>query len=220
MVKLDKEMIRKRIIELRQKRGLSQTEFAKRFKVARSTIAMWETGDRVPDTETIGKLAEFFDVSSDYLLGLTNDPTPRPRIDFENDILEIDSVLRIPLLGYIAAGNPIFADEHIEEWIEFPNIGGKYKEGELFALRVKGDSMIGSRIYPGDVVIVRMQNYVDDGDIAVVNVDGENATLKRVKRVNGQYILYADNPNYQPIVIDSDRARICGKVVKVFFDPT
>ncbi|HEY8435896.1 MAG TPA: LexA family transcriptional regulator [Haloplasmataceae bacterium] len=216
---MDKEMIRKRITELRQKRGLSQTEFAKRFKVARSTVAMWETGDRVPDTETIGKLAEFFGVSSDYLLGLTNDPTPRPRIDFENDILEIDSVLRIPLLGYIAAGNPIFADEHIEDWIEFPNFGGKYKPGELFALRVKGDSMIGSRIYPGDVVIVRMQDDVDDGDIAVVNVDGENATLKRVKKVNGQYILYPDNPNYQPIVIDSDRARICGKVVKVFFEP-
>jgi len=212
-------MIRKRITELRQKRGLSQTEFAKRFKVARSTIAMWETGDRVPDTETIGKLAEFFDVSSDYLLGLTDDPTPRPRIESENEVLEIEGVLRIPLLGYIAAGNPIFADEHIEEWIEYPNIGRKYREGELFALRVKGDSMIGSRIWPGDVVIVRVQEEVADGEIAVVNVDGENAVLKRVRRVNGQYILYSDNPNYEPIIVSSDRARICGKVIQVFFDP-
>ncbi|MFO7296675.1 MAG: S24 family peptidase, partial [Clostridia bacterium] len=149
----------------------------------------------------------------------TDDPTPRPRIESENEVLEIEGVLRIPLLGYIAAGNPIFADEHIEEWIEYPNIGRKYREGELFALRVKGDSMIGSRIWPGDVVIVRVQEEVADGEIAVVNVDGENAVLKRVRRVNGQYILYSDNPNYEPIIVSSDRARICGKVIQVFFDP-
>jgi len=213
-------MLGARIRKMRKQKSMTQQDLAEKLGLAKSTISQYETGVNEPDAETLRKLADILGCSVDYLVGRTDDPIPPPHIDSENEFLEIDSVLRIPLLGYIAAGNPIFADEHIEEWIEFPNIGGKYKEGELFALRVKGDSMIGSRIYPGDVVIVRMQNYVDDGDIAVVNVDGENATLKRVKRVNGQYILYADNPNYQPIVIDSDRARICGKVVKVFFDPT
>lgn len=68
-------------------------------------------------------------------------------------------------------------------------------------------------------MIVRAQPTVEDNEIAVVNVDGENATLKRVKRINGKVLLLADNPKYEPIVIESDRARICGKVIQVVFDP-
>lgn len=130
----------------------------------------------------------------------------------------IDKTLSIPVLGKIQAGNPILAEEHIMEYLTFPN-PGNYKEGELFGLKVEGDSMIGSRIYPGDLVIVRIQPDVENGEIAVVNVDGENATLKRVKKINGQIMLYPDNPKYEPIIIDNDRARICGKVIQVIFEP-
>lgn len=135
-----------------------------------------------------------------------------------NKFEPVTHVIRIPVLGYIAAGQPIFASDQVLDFEYFPAASG-YKEGELFALQVKGDSMIGARIYDGDKVIVKVQPEVEDGEIAVVNVDGDNATLKRVKYINGKVLLLSENPNYEPIVIDSDQARVCGKVISVMFNP-
>lgn len=144
-----------------------------------------------------------------------------PKDVFDDHMLTNNSVqtIKVPVLGYIAAGSPIFADEQIEEWTEIPNMWN-LKEGEVIVLRVKGDSMIGSRIYDGDKVVVMLQSEVENGEIAVVNVNGDEATLKRVKRAqNGQTILYPDNPSYEPIFINSEKARIIGKVVQVMFEP-
>jgi SOS regulatory protein LexA len=129
------------------------------------------------------------------------------------------SVLRVPVLGYIAAGSPIFADEHITEYTEIPNLWS-LREREVFILKVKGDSMIGSRIFDGDKVVVKIQPNVENGEIAVVNVNGDEATLKRVKKTeNGQVILYPDNPKYDPTFITNENARIVGKVIQVMFEP-
>jgi SOS regulatory protein LexA len=136
----------------------------------------------------------------------------------ENKIEKAVQFIRVPLLGNIAAGLPIFASEQVVDFEYFPKAAG-FEEGDLFALRVKGDSMIGARIYDGDKVIVKVQPEVEDGEIAVVNVDGDNATLKRVKHINGNVLLISDNPNYEPIVINSESARICGKVISVMFNP-
>ncbi|MFJ5716591.1 transcriptional repressor LexA [Neobacillus sp. NPDC093127] len=128
-------------------------------------------------------------------------------------------VLFVPVLGYIAAGQPILAEEHIEEWTEIPNMWN-LKENEAIVLKVKGDSMIGSRIFEGDKVVIKLQPEVENGEIAVVNINGDEATLKRVKKTeNGQVILYPDNPNYEPIFITNEKARIIGKVVQVMFEP-
>ena len=124
-------------------------------------------------------------------------------------------MVRVPVLGVIRAGLPILADEHIDGWELTP--ADEVKDGKYFYLRVTGDSMIGSRIYEGDLVLVRQQEEVENGEIAVVNVDGENATLKRVYRTNGELILQPDNPKYAPIIIKSGEARFCGKVVEVTF---
>lgn len=131
----------------------------------------------------------------------------------------VEQVLNVPVLGKIPAGEPIFAEENIIEWAIIPN-PGNYKEGDMFVLIVEGDSMIGSRIYPGDRVLVRVQPDVESGEIAVVNVNGYDATLKRVKKTeSGEVILYPDNPKYEPIFLRDTRARICGKVIQVMFDP-
>jgi SOS regulatory protein LexA len=130
----------------------------------------------------------------------------------------VGSFIRVPLLGNIAAGQPIFAAENIIEWEYIADNCGAV-EGDVFSLIVKGDSMIGSRIYDGDKVLVRIQSEVADGEIAVVNVDGENATLKRIKHVEGKVLLISDNPTYAPILIQSENARVCGKVIQVLFDP-
>jgi repressor LexA len=79
--------------------------------------------------------------------------------------------------------------------------------------------MTGSRIYEGDLVLVRKQPEVENGEIAVVRTNESEATLKRVKYVDGTYVLYPDNPKYSPVIIKSDNAQIIGKVIKVEFDP-
>jgi repressor LexA len=133
----------------------------------------------------------------------------------------VSSTLTVPVLGSIPAGLPVplHSAEYIEEWTEIPNMW-KLKDGEVFILKVKGDSMIGSRIHDGDKVVVKVQPEVESGEIAVVNVNGDDATLKRVKKTDGQTILYPDNPKYDPIFINNENARIIGKVIQVMFEPS
>lgn len=166
----------------------------------------------------------------DFIIQLFDRLTTNEQIELLNFLVKDDifkrwtesknelSTIKAPLLGYIAAGQPIFADEHIEEWIEIPNLWN-LKDGEVFVLKVKGDSMIGSRIFEGDRVVVKIQPEVENGEIAVVNVNGDEATLKRVKKIDGQVILFPDNPRYEPIFIKNENARIVGKVIQVMFEP-
>ncbi|BCB04773.1 helix-turn-helix domain-containing protein [Bacillus sp. KH172YL63] len=133
----------------------------------------------------------------------------------KNDIEKTDKSVRVPILGYIAAGQPIFADEHIIDYEEVP---GEFNK-DHFMLIVKGDSMRGSRIYPGDKVLVKMQPEVENGEIAVINVNGEDATLKKVKKYeDGSVWLVSTNEKYAPIPFQKT-SRIIGKVVKVIFEP-
>ena len=123
-----------------------------------------------------------------------------------------------PILFWVLfrrTGYEIF--ENILCFVETPEEQVKY--GDYFYLQVKGDSMTGSRIYEGDLVLVRKQPEVENGEIAVVRTNESEATLKRVKYVDGTYVLYPDNPKYSPVIIKSDNAQIIGKVIKVEFDP-
>ena len=116
----------------------------------------------------------------------------------------------VPVLGAIAAGAPILADEHVEEELTLPvSLVG---HGTLFALRVKGDSMIEAAICDGDTVVVRQQQVADDADIAAAMIDGE-ATVKVLRRTGGHVELVPRNPAYD--VIPGDDATILGKVVSV-----
>jgi SOS-response transcriptional repressor LexA/DNA-binding XRE family transcriptional regulator len=132
-----------------------------------------------------------------------------------DDLVPADTSVNIPILGYIAAGQPIFADEHI---IDYELMPGDYDK-DHFMLVVKGDSMLGSRIYPGDKVLVKLQPEIENGEIAVVNVNGEDATLKKVKKYDdGSVWLISTNEKYAPIPFQKS-SRIIGKVVKVIFEP-
>ncbi|PWB64093.1 MAG: repressor LexA [Deltaproteobacteria bacterium] len=133
----------------------------------------------------------------------TGEPLPRPPV-------------RVPVLGRVPAGSPREAIEHVEEELFLdPALAG---EGEVFSLRVKGDSMVGAHICEGDYVLVRAQADAADGEIVVAVVDGE-ATVKRLRREKGRIRLEAANPAYPPIVVPGRAARafrIAGKVVGVF----
>lgn len=117
---------------------------------------------------------------------------------------------RVPLVGRIAAGAPILAEEAVEDVLELPR--SLVGEGDLFAVKVVGDSMIGAAICDGDVLTVRRQDSADHGDIVAAMIDGE-ATVKRLKRENGRVWLMPHNPAFEPIA--GDEAVILGKVVAV-----
>ncbi|WP_062076449.1 transcriptional repressor LexA [Demequina globuliformis] len=121
-----------------------------------------------------------------------------------------DDVSHVPLVGQIAAGGPILADQAVEDVFSLPRqLTG---QGELFMLTVKGDSMIDAAICDGDLVVVRRQNTADNGDIVAALLDDE-ATVKTFRRTDGQVWLMPHNPAYTPI--DGTHASIMGKVVSV-----
>lgn len=121
----------------------------------------------------------------------------------------------VPLLGRIAAGVPILAEQHVEEYLSVPL--GFVDGPDHFALRVAGDSMLGAGILDGDVVVVRRQDEADDGDIVAALVPGpaeDEATVKRLRRSRAAVTLVPENPAFQPLDLDP-QGRILGKVVAV-----
>ncbi len=136
------------------------------------------------------------------------------RIEFAGENLS-RSAVRIPILGRVPAGGPREAIEEVEgELLLDPDLAG---EGEVFSLRVKGDSMTGAHICDGDHVLVRSQARAEEGEIVVAVIDGE-ATVKRFRRWKGKVRLEAANPAYPPIVVPAGAPsfRIAGKVVGVY----
>ena len=126
------------------------------------------------------------------------------------NIIPMPEMRKIPLVGTIACGTPILADQNIEEYVSIPkNIAAD------FALTCKGDSMINARIFDGDVVYIRQQQTVENGEIAAVLIDNE-ATLKRVQLFDDHIILQPENPMYKPLVFwgeEMNTVRILGKAV-------
>jgi repressor LexA len=118
----------------------------------------------------------------------------------------------VPLVGRIAAGSPILADESIEEVVPLPEsfVGS----GPIFMLEVKGDSMVGAGIMNGDYVVVRSQQDALDGEIVACLVDGDEATVKRLERRDGRVVLHSENDAYEPMVFESG-VEILGKITAV-----
>lgn len=139
---------------------------------------------------------------------------PRAIVVVDDTSLEEDrgNVRDIPLLGRIAAGTPILAAEHVEEVLPLPvELVG---EGPVFLLEVKGDSMVDAGIHEGDLVAVRSQPDANDGDIVAALVEGEDATVKRLRREDGKVMLISENPAYEPMIFDQG-VELVGKVVSV-----
>ena len=123
------------------------------------------------------------------------------------------STIDVPILGNVAAGQPIYAEENIDDYFPIPaNLG---KKGNLFMLKVKGESMIEVGIFDGDKVLVRQQNTCDNGDIIVALIE-DGATVKTFKRENGKVLLIPENSSMDPIV--PDHCDILGKVIALYRD--
>lgn len=208
-----------RIRNRREELGLSQDELGKRLGYkSRSSINKIELDQRNLTQSKIKAIAEALETTPAYIMGWDE---PDQKLDKENlkffDNLFPIETKKFPLIGNIACGKPILADEQFEAYIE---AGANIKAD--FCLRAKGDSMTGARIYDGDIVFIRKQEMVDDGEIAAVLIDDE-ATLKRVyyDQESNVIQLFAENPQYKTMRFageELDHIRILGKAVALQTD--
>lgn len=206
------------LTSLRKQEGLSQKELADKTGLTRSAIGMYETGKREPDFETLEIFADFFNVNMDTLLGKADNKIPDCKILPPETIpIDLANYHRIPILGRISAGLPLYAEEHIEGYTITDLNGG----AEYFALRVHGDSMNAAGINDGYLIIVRRQEEVEQGEIAVVIVGTDDATVKRFYSSDTTVTLMpqSTNPEHKPQMYDLSKTaiHILGKVVKVEF---
>lgn len=183
-------MMCNKIKELRETTGMSARKFAAEMGLKYTTYYGYEKGTREPGADFIAAFASYFGVSVDYLLGIEDSRLP-------SNLAPLPKMKKIPLVGSIACGQPILAEEHITDYIDLP---GHIKAD--YALSCKGDSMINAGINDGDIVYIRKQETVENGQIAAVLVEDGNteATLKRFYFSGNTVMLNAENPEYAPLV--------------------
>ena len=197
-----------RIKALRKKLGISQVDFADKIGVSKQTLYKYENNiiTNIP-SDKIEAIAVNFKISPSSLMGW----------DEEQKIADqaTTKAVRIPVLGRVAAGLPLFADEEI---IDYEDISDAMaKDGEYYGLRIRGDSME-PKFSDGDVVIVRKQEDADNGDIVIALVNGNDAVCKRLRKYSdGAVALVSTNPAYEPIYFSGEEVagtpvRIIGKV--------
>lgn len=192
----------KNIKSLRLSKELSQEQLAAMTGYKdRTSIAKIEAGKVDLSQSKIIEFAKALDVSPSYLMGWnSSDDVDLTKI---KGIMPLKKLRRIPILGQIACGNPILAEEN---YIGYFTADDKYLDSD-FCLYARGDSMTGAEIDDGDLVFIKKQSDVDDGEIAAVLIDDE-ATLKRVYKIADKVQLRADNPNYPPIDLDGTQSVI------------
>ena len=188
------EIIKSKRIE----NGYTQQDIANLLSVTKSAVSKWESGGvEQMGRSTIQKLSQILDIP--------------PYVIVTGEFPEEEQVskrfISVPLLGSIAAGTPILAEQNIEDYF---NLDKKIKAD--FCLRINGDSMININIMDGDIVFIKKQEDLENGEVGAVLVE-DSATLKRFYRMNGEVYLQSENPAYKPIVISGGEVMILGKMV-------
>lgn len=203
--------IGQKIKQFRNARNLTAEELAEKIGTTRATITRYETGARKANQDVLFQLADIFNVSVDEFF------PPRPsKNNIPSNVVYPEGTIRltIPIIGEIACGDPITAEENIDGYIE-ETFERPVPGGTLFALRCKGHSMEPT-IPDKSIVTIHQQPDVEDDEIAAVLVDDDNeATLKRVKHQGDMIMLLPDNKEYDPIILNKDNpGRIIGKAIK------
>ena len=206
------EGLGKKITELRTSQNMNQTEFAKAVGCSKQSISGYESGAINPSYRILEAICDAFNISMNYFLTaeekrqeLINDHRRTDRLP--KGIVPIDTIKPhyVPLIASVAAGRPLYMETNYDCRIEGPNKAD-------YALTVEGDSMSPS-ILNGDVVYIRSQPDVEDGEIAVVIID-DSITLKHVHHLDGGLMLTSNNPAYKPMLIkfeEHEYVNILGK---------
>lgn len=194
-----------RMRQRRKELGLSAEIVAERLGVSPATIYRYENGDieKMPG-HILEPISKILHTTPAYLMGWADSPA------LPTNIVPLPTMSRIPLIGTIACGEPILAEENLDGEVDLP----AHIHAD-FALRCQGDSMINARIFDGDVVYIRQQETVEDGQIAAVLIEDE-ATLKRVHFFEDHIVLAPENPTFRPLVYwgeEMNSVRIIGLAV-------
>lgn len=215
-----------RYVELLNENHCKSADVAKTTGIHPSTFSDWKKGKSSPKYDKIQKIAEFFGVEPDWLSGKSEFKTKKEMLQhfddvyntpaLQSDVFRLEKGMKIPVLGSVAAGTPIFAEEN---YIGSEEISEELAStGEFFGLKIKGDSM-SPRIMEGDTVIVRQQDDAESGDIVIVLINGDSATCKRLMKYQEGISLISFNPAYEPMTfsnkdIEEKPIKIIGKVVE------
>lgn len=203
-----------RFKSLRQSRKLSQQELADKLKISKSSVNMYERGEREPGLETIENIADFFNVDMDYLLG----KSPIVNRTLQSNISEIhtENIYNVPVFNSVSAGFGAYASDFIEGYIPTYLVNDAEADDYIW-INVKGDSMH-PRIMDGDRILVRRQTSVDSGSVAVLLLDGEEGLVKKVEYGPDWIDLISFNPEY-PVKhfkgADVQRLQVVGLVKEV-----
>ena len=208
--------IGQRIKELRLAHNMTGYELGLKLNITRNAVSQWETNKRVPTSTMLTQIAKLFNVTTDYLLG--RDPIPNDLKSEINYAIPLTGGVRIPVLGSIVAGIPNTAVADYDEWIEISQ--SLAMRGDYFALRIKGDSMEPT-LFDSDIVVIRQQPDIEDGEIAAVSIAGNEATIKRIYHRSDGIDIVGDNVRAFPRMFYSNHdiaslpVRIMGKAVEV-----
>lgn len=215
------EDLGKKLRKLRRVKNYTLREMGEALNMSFSILAMYERGERTPPVDKLLLLAEFFGVSTDFLLGKTEirdyQNTAKSSNSSSGFIQSDGDLMEVPVLYSINNRKMEVSEEG----------SGRYRimnrdsldAGTYFYLKVKDDSMKGSRIRSGDLVLVKEDKEVENGTVALVSLVGDNRELiRRLYYRDNQVILQPDNGDYEPLVVDKKDIKIIGKVVRVEFD--
>ena len=227
------KIFNERLNEVMEEKSISSAELCRRTGIPKSAMSQYRSGSFSPKADRIYIIAKALNVSEAWLMGYDvpkereNANILRDKVDWKDDkankdfdifsipgIMPLPKMVKKPRLGTTACGRPILAEENFDDYDDVPE--------DIkcdFTLLCQGDSMINARIYDGDIVYIREQPQVENGEIAACLVDGEfetNATLKRFYKYDDKIVLQAENPAYPPFVYvneEMNRVRVIGKAV-------
>ncbi|SDX64022.1 LexA family protein [Salimicrobium album] len=210
------EIISENLQTLMREYKLTQKELSVIAGVSASTVGKWILQKSAPRMGAIQKIADHFDLPKSYILNEKEGNKTNLVAEAQN-LYRVNRTTAVPIIGTIACGDPILANENIEEYRYEPT--DYLPQGDVFYLRCKGDSMTPT-IPTESLVLIRHQTDVESGEIAAVLLNGDvDATLKRVKKQGDNIILLPDNHKHDPIFVNEDNpARIIGKAMRVTHD--
>lgn len=200
-----KKIFAKNIFRLRKEKGLTQQKLGEGIGLGKTTVSQWESARKLPHAASIEKISGFFSVPKSVLFAEGNDK-----------YISYDKMLSLPIVGKISCGNGSFAYEEIEAFEPTPEAW--VRGGEYFYLRAEGDSMINARILNGDLVLIRRQEDIEDGEIGAIVVN-DKIYLKRIYKDGNILSLHSENTNYPRMSVgEEDEFYIVGKLKKIIIN--
>ncbi|NLK53106.1 MAG: LexA family transcriptional regulator [Syntrophomonadaceae bacterium] len=205
----------KRLKYLRHIKKITQKELAGYLQVPRDTLANWEVDRGTPNIEMIAKIADYFGTTSDYLLGIAKNKNivPLGTKNTKDDLFQKVKMVKIPVYNLDTKREEVLVDSNIIGWHDVPA-----KFMELIAFRVSDDSMNGSRMCPGDIILVDTHIKPKDNTVVVVKIKNGPMLIRKINYTNDEIILSPTNPKYQLQIFYANEIKIIGVVVRINID--